>query len=151
MAVTEPDQGIRTSFFFCQRLDPDQDRNRRSLEMEFGPSVVFYPMPCGGRVETIHLLRALEEGADRVVVITCPRGQCRYGEGNLRAQKRLLYARSLVREIGLEPERLEIRPASLGSALRIDEIIRPILLEAWNLGPSPLRRAQRKDTGGNRR
>jgi len=142
--MIEPDQEARIAFFFCQRLDPGQDKNRRSLEMEFGPSVVFYPMPCGGRVETIHLLRALEGGADRVVVITCPRGQCRYGEGNLRAQKRLKYAKNLVHEIGLEPERLEFRAVPLVSASRIDEIIRPILLEPWNLGPSPLRRVPRK-------
>lgn len=142
--MVEPDQGIVTAFFFCQRLDPEQDRKRRTLERDFGPQVVFYPMPCGGRVEAIHLLRALEAGADRVIVLTCPSGQCRYREGNIRARKRLKHASLLLKEVGLEPQRLEMKEVSLGSASGIDEIAKPFLLEFWDLGPSPLGKGREK-------
>jgi len=47
-------------------------------------------------------MRALESGADKVYLITCPEGACHYREGNIRAKKRIAYTQSLIEEIGLE-------------------------------------------------
>jgi coenzyme F420-reducing hydrogenase delta subunit len=96
-------------------------------------------MPCGGRVEPLHLLRAVEAGADVVYVLTCPERGCRYQQGNSRAGKRLAYARGLLEEIGLEPERLNWISAPPLSPRRIDELVRPLLSREHGLGPSPLR------------
>ena len=90
MSITNSDVSI--SIFFCQQLDPEQDANRRVLEKELGPRVKFFPLPCSGRIESLHFLRALEAGADLVYLITCPEKGCRYQQGNLRARKRLIYA-----------------------------------------------------------
>ena len=97
---------LNVSIFFCQQLDPEQDTNRRVLEKELGSRVKFFPLPCSGRIEPLHFLRALEAGADLVYLITCPEKVCRYQQGNLRAWKRIAYARKLIEEIGLDPERL---------------------------------------------
>lgn len=142
----EPDQRLRLTVFFCQQLDPNHDINRRDLERELGSAIRFHPMPCSGRIEALHLLKAMEEGADRVLVLTCPQGRCRYREGNLRAQKRLDYARGLLQEIGLEAQRLELVAATAQSPRRIQELLRPILSEPWRLGPSPLKRAKGSET-----
>lgn len=87
------------------------------------------------------MLKALEEGADRVLVLTCPESRCRYREGNLRARKRLEYAQNLLEEIGLEPSRLELRAAPTQSPRHIARILEPILEEPWEKGPSPLKGA----------
>ena len=50
---------VNVSIFFCQQLDPDQDANRRVLEKELGSRVKFFPLPCSGRIEFLHFLRAL--------------------------------------------------------------------------------------------
>src|SRR5512136_1735502 len=95
------------SIFFCQQIDGEQDVNRRVIEKEFGSRIMFFPLPCSGRIEPLHLLRALESGADYVYLVTCPEGACRYREGNFRARKRLGYAQGLIEEIGLEREHLQ--------------------------------------------
>ena len=102
-----------TAIFFCQQLDPDQDANRRPLEKELGRGIRFFPLPCSGRIEALHLLKALETGAEKVYLITCPEGACKYGQGNMRAGKRLEYAKSLIQEIDMPAECLELsaRPA----------------------------------------
>ena len=89
--------GLHISIFFCQQLDPEQDINRRSLEKELGEGIRFFPLPCSGRIDPLHLMRALESGADKVYLVTCPEGACRYREGNIRATKRIAYTQGLDR------------------------------------------------------
>jgi F420-non-reducing hydrogenase iron-sulfur subunit len=126
------------AIFFCQRLDPDQDVNRRALEKELGSRIRFFPLPCSGRIEALHLMRALEAGADKVFLVTCPIGACRYQEGNLRARKRLEFAQKLLEEIGLEPERFElVNAASLGPT-SIDAIAHELISREQKFTTSPL-------------
>jgi F420-non-reducing hydrogenase iron-sulfur subunit len=133
------------AIFFCQRLDPDQDVNRRALEKELGPRIKFFPLPCSGRIEALHLMRALEAGADKVYVVTCPVGACRYQEGNLRARKRLEFAQKLVQEIGLEPERLELIHASSPGPVTVDAIARELISREQKFAASPLNLKKEKE------
>ena len=119
--------GLNFAVFFCRQLDPDQDVNRRALERELGKRIRFYPLPCSGRIDSLHLMRALESGADKVYVVTCPEGACHYREGNLRAKKRIAYAQSLIEEIGLDRDRLELVVTAPGKRLTIDELSRGLL------------------------
>jgi F420-non-reducing hydrogenase iron-sulfur subunit len=112
--------------FFCQQLDPQQDKNRRPLERELGKNIRFFPLPCSGRVEALHFLKALEAGADTVYLVTCPEGACRYGQGNTRAKKRIEYAKGLVREVGIEDECLRL-VAAPRTPLSIDEFVRSLI------------------------
>jgi coenzyme F420-reducing hydrogenase delta subunit len=131
--------GLNIVFFFCRQLDAEQDVNRRHLEKELGSRIKFYPLPCGGRIEPLHLLRVLEAGADKAYLITCPEGACRYSEGNLRAGKRLEFAQGLIQEIGLEKERLELIRAKHGAAMTIHERVQEILMREATVGPSPVK------------
>jgi coenzyme F420-reducing hydrogenase delta subunit len=131
--------GLNLTIFFCQQLDPDQDVNRRSLEKEIGERIRFFPLPCSGRIDPLHLMRALESGADKVYLVTCPEGACRYREGNLRAQKRIVFTQELIEEIGLERERLELIITLAGNSANIDKIARELLDREASVGPSPVR------------
>lgn len=131
--------GLNITIFFCQQLDPDQDSNRRALEKELGERIRFFPLPCSGRIDPLHLMRALESGADKVYLVTCPKGTCRYHEGNLRAQKRIAFTQELIKEIGLERERLELITTSEGTSVTIDVMAREILDREASVGPSPVR------------
>jgi len=118
---------VNGAVFFCQRIDPDQDTNRRLLEKELGSRIRFFPLPCSGRIDVLHLLRAIEAGADKVYVIACPEGSCRYGQGNIRARKRVAYARQLIAEGGYSPEALELVIAPETGPLSIDQLTRRLL------------------------
>jgi len=63
-------------------------------------------LPCAGRLQPEHLLKAFEAGADAVCIITCAGEDCRYLEGSRRAERRVDYVRRLLDEIGLGSERL---------------------------------------------
>ena len=94
--------------FYCQNVPESSEKDRQALEKKYGRSMRLFPLPCSGRLESVHLLRALEEFADVAYVITCPEGTCKYFEGNLRAKKRVETAKSIITSIGLEEERLGI-------------------------------------------
>lgn len=132
-------KAARITIFFCQCIDADQDINRRPLEKELGPRIRFFPMPCSGRIEPLHLLRALEAGADKVYVVTCPEGACRYREGNIRAKKRLAYAQGLIEEIGLAKECLELIHVPAEKTTTIDKLAREILARDAFVGPLPVK------------
>jgi coenzyme F420-reducing hydrogenase delta subunit len=113
--------------FFCRQLDPEQDANRRSLEKELGSGIRFFPMPCSGRIEALHFLKALEAGARKVYLVACPEGACRYGQGNVRARKRLDYAKGLIREIGLPDDCFEMIVAQGPLPVSIGDLARKLL------------------------
>jgi F420-non-reducing hydrogenase iron-sulfur subunit len=136
-AMDQKKTGSKITIFFCQRIDEDQDINRRPLEKELGPRIRFFPVPCSGRIEPLHLLRALESGADKVYVVTCPEGACRYREGNIRAKKRLAYAQGLIEEVGLERDCLELIHVAAGTTTNIDQLARKFLAQEALVGPLP--------------
>lgn len=131
---------LNVSIFFCQQLDPEQDSNRRVLEKELGTRIKFFPLPCSGRIEPLHFLRAFESGADLVYLITCPVKVCRYQQGNVRAGKRIAYAQELIREVGLDPERLILIRTDPPLPKRIDVLTRKLLADAPIKGHSLLSR-----------
>jgi len=131
---------INATIFFCQQLDPAQDANRRVIEKELGSQIKYFPLPCSGRIEPLHFLRAFEAGADLVYLITCPKKVCRYQQGNLRAAKRIAYAQKLIQEIGLDPERLKLIITDPPLPKRMDVLTRELLAQAPVKGHSLLGR-----------
>jgi coenzyme F420-reducing hydrogenase delta subunit len=132
--------GLNVTIFFCQQIDHLQDVNRRALEKELGERIRFFPLPCSGRIDPLHLMRALESGADKVYLVTCPEGACHYREGNMRAKKRIAYAQGLIEEIGLERDRLELIVAPAQQPLTVDDLTRELLAREATLKPSSVRR-----------
>ncbi len=96
-------------------------------------------MPCTGRVAIIHLMKAIEKGADGVFVAGCMEGDCHFQAGNLRAKKRVAYVRELLESIGLEPDRVAMYNLSSGEGPRFAEISREMTEKIRKLGPNPVR------------
>jgi coenzyme F420-reducing hydrogenase delta subunit len=125
--MSQKSAGLNMRIFFCQQIDAEQDVNRRVIEKECGPQIMFSPLPCSGRIESLHLVRALESGADKVYLITCPEGACHFREGNFRARKRLVFAQGLIEEIGFKRERLELITLPAGTKTTIDKLARELI------------------------
>lgn len=63
-------------------------------------------VPCTGRLQPEHVLKAFENGSSVVSIIACREDNCRYAEGSRRCARRVDYIRSILGEIGLGEERL---------------------------------------------
>jgi len=63
-------------------------------------------VPCTGRLQPEHVLRAFESGSTLVAIVACSEDNCHYIEGSRRCARRVDYLRLLLKEIGLGEERL---------------------------------------------
>jgi F420-non-reducing hydrogenase iron-sulfur subunit len=110
-----------------------------SMRLQYPSSVRVLRLPCTGKIEINYLLAAFERGVDGVIVAGCLEGGCHYREGNLRARRRVERAQELLKEIGLEPERLAMFNLSSAEGPRFAEIVTEMVRRIKGLGPSPLR------------
>ncbi len=96
-------------------------------------------VPCTGRVDILHLLNAIEDGADGVYVAGCLEGECHYLEGNLKARRKVEYVKKTLTELGIEPERVEMYNLSSAQGARFAEIAGEMVEQIRDLGPTPVK------------
>lgn len=111
-----------------------------TMRLRYPGTVRVLRLPCTGKIEVNYLLAAFERGVDGVIVAGCLEGGCHFQEGNLRARRRVERAQQLLKEIGLEPARLEMFNLSSAEGPRFAEIVTLMSERIAALGPSPLRK-----------
>ncbi len=91
---------------------------------------------CTGRVDLAFVLRALQKGADGVIIGGCWPGECHYvTEGNYDALGNVLLCKKLLRHIGVTPERLRIEWIAASEGTRFAEIMSDFATQLKQLGP----------------
>ncbi len=118
-----------------------------SMRLQYPPNIRIIRLPCTGKVDVLHLLRAFEDGADGVYVAGCMEGDCHFINGNFRAKKRVQYAKKLLDEIGFGGERLEMFNMSAAMGTRFAEVAKEMVERIKKLGPSPIRGGKTKKDG----
>jgi coenzyme F420-reducing hydrogenase delta subunit len=126
------------ALFCCSNLLGADRGPRIALEEKYSGLLRLFPIPCSGRLDALHLLKALEEFADGAYVLTCPMGECRHSEGNRWAEKRTGYARGLIESVGLEGERVGCLQKDPEKNEDLDTIIAGLIRKLSALGPSPV-------------
>ena len=121
-----------------------------SMRLQYAPNVRIVEMPCSGTIDHRVLLKALEDGADGVFVAGCMEGDCHFLKGNYRAKRRVNHVKEMLKDIGLEPERLAMYNLSAAMGPRFAEIANEMTAKIKELGPSPFRkqRAPEPPAGG---
>lgn len=109
-----------------------------SMRLDYPPNVKLIQVPCTGRVDILHLLAAIEEGADGVYVAGCLEGECHFLEGNLKTKKKVAAVRKALAEIGMHPDRVGMFNLSSAMGPRFAEIAREMSESIRKLGPSPI-------------
>lgn len=125
--------------FFCHYCAYASADLAGSMRLQYPPNIRIIRTPCTGRLEVEYYLRALEKGADGVLVAGCLEGGCHFIEGNLLAKRRVQATRDLLAELGFEKERLRMVNVSAASAVPLAEIISDMVKTIRELGPNPLR------------
>ena len=98
------------------------------------------PIICTGKIDTTHIVNAFDEGADGVLILGCPEGDCHYQDGNYEAKKRVYLLRTLLQSMGIEKERIRIELSSDPEGKRIPKLVKEMSKELIKLG-LPKRRA----------
>ena len=94
-------------------------------------------MPCSGKVDALHIVKAFENGADGVYVAGCLEGDCHFKNGNIEAAKRVSYLKKLLDEIGIDGERVEMVFMSAGMGERFAQTAVDMTEKIRKLGPNP--------------
>jgi F420-non-reducing hydrogenase iron-sulfur subunit len=109
-----------------------------SMRLTYPPNVKLIQLPCSGRVDILHLLEAIEKGADGVYVAGCLEGECHFVEGNLKTRKKVEAVKRSLAALGIEPERVEMVNLSSAMGPRFAEIAIEMTRRIRALGPTPL-------------
>jgi F420-non-reducing hydrogenase iron-sulfur subunit len=112
-----------------------------SQRLCYPANVKIIRVPCSGKVDAIHIVKAFEKGADGVYVAGCLEGDCHFKTGNIRAARRVRQVQKLLDEIGIGGERLEMVLMSAGMGDRFAETAKNITEKIRTLGPSPIHSA----------
>ncbi len=126
------------ALFYCQNVPNSSEADRQFLEKKYGDRIRLFPMPCSGRVEPFHFLRAIETFADAAYLITCPEGACRYFEGNKRAVKRVQRTQEIIASLGLEKERVGILVGSVENPRPLVQLAEELIKKTVLIDPSPV-------------
>jgi F420-non-reducing hydrogenase iron-sulfur subunit len=114
-----------------------------SLRLCYPPNVHILRVPCSGKVDAIHIMKAFQKGADGVYVAGCLEGDCHFKDGNFKAARRVVYVKRLLDEIGVGGERLEMMTMSAGMGERFAVTASEFTEKIRRLGPSPVKEAGR--------
>lgn len=90
---------------------------------------------CSARVDPQFVLKALRDGADGVLIAGCHPGECHYVEGNIRALRRYTLLKHVLRQLGVEEERVQIVWASASEGNVLAEAVNRMTEELRALGP----------------
>lgn len=103
--------------------------------VKYPPNVRLMRLMCSGRLDPMFVLKALEGGADAVLITGCHPGECHYLEQNHKALRRYLLLRRMLSQFGVEPERVRLVWASAAEGVRLAEQINRMVEEVRALGP----------------
>lgn len=111
---------------------------------QYPPNIRIIRVMCSGRVDPTFILKALEVGADGVLIAGCHPGDCHYMSGNYKAERRILLLKKVLEQLGIEKERIRLEWVSASEGARFAEVVTDFTQTIKNLGPNPIREQRQK-------
>ena len=90
---------------------------------------------CSGRVDPQFILDAFARGADGVLLGGCHPGDCHYAEGNYKTLRRFQLLKRLLKEMGIEEDRLRLEWISASEGEKVKTVINDLVERIRLLGP----------------
>ncbi len=109
--------------------------------IQYPPNVKIVRLMCSGAVDPIYVMKALLEGVDGVLIGGCHPGDCHYISGNYKARRRIMILKTIVENMGMDPERIWIRWISASEGKQFAVIVKDMVELLKTKGPSPLKKA----------
>jgi coenzyme F420-reducing hydrogenase delta subunit len=121
---------------YCAYTAADMAGSKR---ISYPPNVKIIRVPCTGKVDAIHIMKALEKGADGVYVAGCLEGDCHFKNGNTRARYRVAHVQKILEDLGWEKERVTMLNMSAGMGERFARTALEFTQKIKQLGPNPIK------------
>ncbi len=102
---------------------------------KYAPNVRVIRVMCSGRVEPTFVLKAFQSGADGVLIAGCHPGDCHYLEGNYKTVRRIPLLKKMLKQMGINEERLRLEWVSASEGERFAEIVNDMTAKIKELGP----------------
>ena len=107
---------------------------------QYPPNIRIIRVMCSGRVDPAFVLKALEVGADGVLIAGCHPGDCHYIAGNYKAARRISLLKRMLNQFGIEGERVRLEWVSASEGSKFAEVVNDFTQTVRELGPNPLRK-----------
>jgi len=106
--------------------------------MKYAPNLRTIRVMCSGRIDPQFVLEAFARGADGVLIGGCHPGDCHYISGNYKCLRRFKMLQRVVRELGIEPERLRLEWISASEGDKLRQVANEFVERLRALGPLDL-------------
>ncbi len=93
------------------------------------------PVVCTGKIDITHVLDAFKAGADGVLILGCPEGECHFQDGNIECKKKVFLLGKLLEDYGIEKDRLRIELSSDPDGSKLPQIVKQMTESIARLGP----------------
>ena len=140
---TEEEDGVATPriiAFMCENdAYPSMDVAARK-RMKISPHVRIIPVRCLGSVSTSWIADSLSAGFDGAILFGCKYGedyQCHFIKGSELANKRMENVQEKLKQLVLEPERVELHMLSLDEYDKLPDILNKFVANIEEIGPNP--------------
>jgi len=100
------------------------------------------PVRCLGSVNTIWITDALNSGYDGVMLMGCKKGddyQCHFVKGSEMAYYRMSKIDDTLKQLGLEPERVNTQEVAITDSARVARLINDYVAQINEMGLSPMK------------
>ena len=101
---------------------------------KYPPSLRVIQVPCSGRVDPLLVVKALQSGADGVMVLGCHPGDCHYAEGNYHTRRRYALMHGFLDYVGIDRDRLLIDWVSAAEGRRFAQVVTEFTAQIRELG-----------------
>ncbi len=129
------DQNPKIVSFICNRSSYAMLKRDEFQFPEFMKNI---RLICLGRISLSFLFNAFENGADGILLIGCPSGECQYSFGNKLAEEHLVTARKLGHLLGIKKERFCQIHISISEDLKFAQKVDKFIKDIGKLGPISL-------------
>ncbi len=103
--------------------------------MHMASNVRIIRLPCTGRIDALFVIKALEHGADGIIVSGCHPADCHYTAGNYHARRRFIVFRELMNFMGINPDRITFSWVSAGEGGKWRDVVNETVTRVRALGP----------------
>lgn len=104
--------------------------------IQYPPNIRIIRVPCSGRINPLFIIKALQIGADGVLVSGCHPGDCHYQTGNYLSRRKSATLRRFMEFLGIEEGRIHFSWVSAAEGAKFSQVVDEVTEAVRRLGPA---------------